>query len=252
MSLGKFSNRKNSEPTFQALENKRMAAKTKPKVKQVYKQETNTFEEKPVVKKEEKMLEVLKAEPKKKTLADVSEEEFNTNMKKLHDSLAELQSTMEKNIEHAETEEDYEFVESVESYPTGGGEEVEIIRFRHTDVVIIVSNDKIIVHNCEQDYIDGTDKDALALIEIEESEKIPLEEIKEKTKGTETKGTETKGAQTASKTSTETATETSTEAYTQGNVTVTGGAGKGETNVTIQGQKEKPISKNGTSKVGTK
>jgi uncharacterized Zn finger protein (UPF0148 family) len=38
---------------------------------------------------------------------------------------------------------------------------------------------------------------------------------------------------TASKTSTKTATKTSTDAYTQGNVTVTGGAGAGATSVTI-------------------
>jgi hypothetical protein len=45
------------------------------------------------------------------------------------------------------------------------------------------------------------------------------------------------GAKTASKTSTATrtatATKTSTDAYTQGNITVTGGAGKGATSVTI-------------------
>lgn len=39
---------------------------------------------------------------------------------------------------------------------------------------------------------------------------------------------------TSSKTATETSTKTSTDAYTQGNITVTGGAGKGATNVTIQ------------------
>ena len=45
------------------------------------------------------------------------------------------------------------------------------------------------------------------------------------------------GAKTASKTSTATrtatATKTSTDAYTQGNITVTGGAGAGPTSVTI-------------------
>lgn len=46
-------------------------------------------------------------------------------------------------------------------------------------------------------------------------------------------------------------TQTSTEAYTQGNITVTGGAGKGATIVHIGGQPSKPTSKTGTSKVGT-
>jgi hypothetical protein len=38
---------------------------------------------------------------------------------------------------------------------------------------------------------------------------------------------------TATKTATATKTSTSTDAYTQGNITVTGGAGKGSTKVTI-------------------
>ena len=38
---------------------------------------------------------------------------------------------------------------------------------------------------------------------------------------------------TATKTATATKTSTSTDAYTQGNITVTGGAGKGATNVKI-------------------
>ena len=38
---------------------------------------------------------------------------------------------------------------------------------------------------------------------------------------------------TASKTATATKTSTSTDAYTQGNITVTGGAGRGATSVTI-------------------
>ena len=38
---------------------------------------------------------------------------------------------------------------------------------------------------------------------------------------------------TATKTATATKTSTSTDAYTQGNITVTGGAGKGATSVTI-------------------
>ena len=40
-------------------------------------------------------------------------------------------------------------------------------------------------------------------------------------------------SKTSTATKTATATKTSTDAYTQGNITVTGGAGKGATNVTI-------------------
>ena len=40
-------------------------------------------------------------------------------------------------------------------------------------------------------------------------------------------------ASTATKTATATKTQTSTDAYTQGNITVTGGAGKGATSVKI-------------------
>ena len=40
-------------------------------------------------------------------------------------------------------------------------------------------------------------------------------------------------SKTATATRTATATKTSTDAYTQGNITVTGGAGKGATSVTI-------------------
>lgn len=42
------------------------------------------------------------------------------------------------------------------------------------------------------------------------------------------------GAPTKTATKTATSTETSTKAYTQGNITVTGGAGRGATNVTIK------------------
>jgi len=51
----------------------------------------------------------------------------------------------------------------------------------------------------------------------------------------------TGGDKTSSKTATKTATstKTSTEAYTQGNVTVTGGAGDGDTTVTISGKGDK-------------
>jgi hypothetical protein len=55
------------------------------------------------------------------------------------------------------------------------------------------------------------------------------------------------GAKTSSKSATKTATstKTSTDAYTQGNITVTGGAGKGATNVKIgsQGGSSKKIKK---------
>lgn len=51
-------------------------------------------------------------------------------------------------------------------------------------------------------------------------------------KGDDSASTDT-SSDTASDTSTETSTKTSTDAYTQGNITVTGGAGRGATNVTI-------------------
>jgi hypothetical protein len=49
------------------------------------------------------------------------------------------------------------------------------------------------------------------------------------------KPTDTKkgSSKTSSATKTATSTKTSTDAYTQGNITVTGGAGKGATNVKI-------------------
>ena len=67
--------------------------------------------------------------------------------------------------------------------------------------------------------------------------------LKGKTGGTST------GTSTATRTAT--ATKTSTEAYTQGTITVTGGAGAGDTHVIIRGQEPQPITKTGTSKVGT-
>ena len=50
-------------------------------------------------------------------------------------------------------------------------------------------------------------------------------------------------SKTATATRTATATKTSTEAFTQGNITVTGGAGAGDTTVHIKGQKSR-ITKN--------
>jgi len=70
-----------------------------------------------------------------------------------------------------------------------------------------------------------------------------------KPKGDATEASTETASDTATETSTKTA--TSTEAYTQGNITVTGGAGAGDTHVTIQGQTPKPTTKTGTSKVGT-
>ena len=53
-------------------------------------------------------------------------------------------------------------------------------------------------------------------------------------KGADSKKSSPKSAtSTATKTATATKTSTSTDAYTQGNITVTGGAGKGSTKVTI-------------------
>lgn len=54
-----------------------------------------------------------------------------------------------------------------------------------------------------------------------------------------------------SNTRTATRTATSTEAYTQGNITITGGAGKGATTVHIAGQVPSAKGKTGTSKVGS-
>lgn len=51
-----------------------------------------------------------------------------------------------------------------------------------------------------------------------------------KSKGSDSKKPTSK---TSTATKTATATKTSTDAYTQGNITVTGGAGKGATNVKI-------------------
>ncbi len=68
---------------------------------------------------------------------------------------------------------------------------------------------------------------------------------KDKKQGTST------DSNTKTATKTATATKTSTEAYTQGNITVTGGAGKGATTVHIGGQSSKPETKTGTSKVGS-
>jgi len=47
------------------------------------------------------------------------------------------------------------------------------------------------------------------------------------------KSTPGSASKTSTATKTATATKTSTDAYTQGNITVTGGAGKGATSVTI-------------------
>jgi len=73
--------------------------------------------------------------------------------------------------------------------------------------------------------------------------------------GTSGAGGDKSATKTASNTKTSTVanphTQTSTEAYTQGNVTVTGGAGAGATYVTIGALPSKPMSKTGTSKVGT-
>ena len=54
-------------------------------------------------------------------------------------------------------------------------------------------------------------------------------------------GGDKSATRTASNTKTATATKTNTEAYTQGNITVTGGAGAGDTQVFIGGQPEKPV-----------
>lgn len=57
------------------------------------------------------------------------------------------------------------------------------------------------------------------------------------------------GTSTASRTATRTATKTSTEAFTQGNVTVTGGAGAGATNVRISVPRGKAMRPNAGAKL---
>ena len=177
MSLGKFSNRKNSEPTFQSIENKRMKknakidanqkaiiADYKQKKKQFYHQETNTFEEKPVVVKEEKQLEVLKAEPKKN---DITFETLHADLLKINEKLNEKQ-------EEIVSEDEHKFVESIETVDTGGNVINEIIRLRHTDIVIVVTNDSITLFESLEDY--DKKKEHLGLFVFEESEKIPIDE----------------------------------------------------------------------------
>lgn len=64
-------------------------------------------------------------------------------------------------------------------------------------------------------------------------------------------------SKTATATSTKTSTvanphtQTSTEAYTQGNITITGGAGRGSTTVHIAGMVPEAEEDTGTSKVGS-
>jgi len=63
---------------------------------------------------------------------------------------------------------------------------------------------------------------------LEETKKAPSKAVAEPKKATPKTATDTKTA-----TKTATSTKTSTDAYTQGNITVTGGAGKGATSVKI-------------------
>jgi len=127
--------------------------------------------------------------------------------------------------------------------------------------------------NADANGGEGDDKDTEDILlgfkphnvgdEIPDTSRKPrMTELKESTKESakpedkkkvDTKASTDTSSDTASDTSTETSTKTSTstEAYTQGNITITGGAGAGDTHVTIQGQLAKPTTKTGTSKVGT-
>lgn len=75
-----------------------------------------------------------------------------------------------------------------------------------------------------------------------------------KTKEKDVKGSDSKKSSSktssATKTATATSTKTSTDAYTQGNITVTGGAGKGatEVNIAIPGLAESKSKKTAKSK----
>lgn len=138
-----------------------------PKIKQVYHQETNTFEEKPVNKKEEKQLEVLKAEPKK---SDITFETLHADLLKINEKLEEKQKEIV-------SEDEYEFVESIETENSGGNIMLDKIRFKHTDIIIVVGNDSIGIYESAEDFDKGTEP--ISFIEIEESEKISIEEIKE-------------------------------------------------------------------------
>jgi hypothetical protein len=105
-------------------------------------------------------------------------------------------------------------------------------------------------HNVGDEVPDTSRKPRMT--ELKESAK-PEDKKKVDNKGNDTKASTDTSSDTASDTSTETSTKTSTstEAYTQGNITITGGAGAGDTHVTINGQLAKPTTKTGTSKVGT-
>ena len=112
------------------------------------------------------------AENKKKKENEIT---FET----LHKELLEQRSMMQKMLdeekeENISSEEDHEFVESVEAEDSGAGDEstVDVIRFRHTDVVIIVSNGAMWVYESEKDYSDGNEP--LFDLEFEEMEKIDI------------------------------------------------------------------------------
>jgi hypothetical protein len=103
----------------------------------------------------------------------------NTTQSKI-DTLIESDKKVHEEIE----QEEYEFVESIEDVNTGGNIINEIIRFKHTDIVVIVSHDSIHVFESLEDYDEN--KEHLGIFVFEESEKVDISEsnltIKEKIK----------------------------------------------------------------------
>lgn len=194
MGLGKFTSRDPKGDPFQGRDVKPIkkkkelspadkgfeAARHDNDTKQIYEQEKNSFKTVPVDKEKERKLEILK-DP---TLGKKEEDkQFNnlfkliTDQQKTIDLLREDIKVLANNIAEQPagiSEAEGEFVENVETEQTGGGVMLDYIMLKHTDVVIVIGIDSIGIYESFEDFQDGIEP--IAFVEIEEMEKIALEE----------------------------------------------------------------------------
>jgi hypothetical protein len=120
----------------------------------------------------EKRKQILKTH-----VAIAEKNEVEENLQKLAKMMGEQQEKLDallaKNNE-VSGEEEHEFVENVETEQIGAGIMLDYVMLKHTDIVIIIGIDSIGLYESFEDFEEG--KDPVAFLEIEEMEKVNLEE----------------------------------------------------------------------------
>lgn len=107
---------------------------------------------------------------------------LNKRISEINNGIAEQKVALEKLIDtnkevHEEiSAEEHEFVESVETENSGGNIMLDVIHFKHSDIVIVVGADGLTIFESDEDYRQWDEKKLLFDLEFEEMEKVPIDQ----------------------------------------------------------------------------